>query len=203
MTGTASYGSRVVALVRAEWKTVPNGITAFRAVLSVVVLALMLNHSNAAPWLYAFTASTDWVDGWYARSQGQETFLGKILDPLVDKFLILLASIGLFIKFWGVDWFVIGAIALILVREVAVAVLVDVYRRKELTLSVTWEGKVKTAFQGVAFFALMLHSSGVAVNQGMCDALIVVVTVTVISGADYFMRAREMSCPVPDEAIDE
>jgi CDP-diacylglycerol--glycerol-3-phosphate 3-phosphatidyltransferase len=194
MTDGVNHHVRFLALVGREWKTVPNMLTALRAVLSVLTFYLLVVHSGWAPWVYAVTASTDWVDGWYARHYHQETFLGKMMDPIVDKLLIAAAGIGTCIM--RPEPKVLVAVGMILLREACVATLVEVYRRNSLMLSVTWEGKVKTALQGAAFFLLMLHPTG-DLAQVADLILVVAATVTVMSGIDYFMRARALSRPVP------
>jgi len=194
MADGVNHHVRFLALVRREWKTVPNMLTATRAVMSVLMFGLLLNRSTWAAWVYALTASTDWVDGWYARRFHQETFLGKMMDPIIDKLLAACAGLGVCIARPELGFVI--PVGMILVREAAVATLVETYRRRGLMLSVTWEGKVKTALQGAAFFLHMLHPAG-GLAQVADLILVVAVTVTVMSGIDYFIRARALSRPVP------
>jgi CDP-diacylglycerol--glycerol-3-phosphate 3-phosphatidyltransferase len=99
----------------------PNLITCSR--LSVVPFLLYLLHhpTPSRCWisviLFAIAASTDWLDGYLARKLNQVTDLGKFLDPLVDKLLVLAPLLALIelgnIPAWGVF--------LILARELTVA----------------------------------------------------------------------------------
>lgn len=182
------------ALVRTQYRTIPNLLTAVRAVLSLCVFYLLIVHSDWAAGVYLFTASTDWIDGWWARRYNQQTFLGKMMDPIVDKLLILAAGVGVCIVSPTQE--VLIPVVIILAREAAVVALVEAYRRKGLMLSVTWEGKVKTAIQGAAFWLLMLNHSG-GLTQVSHYVLVVAVTLTVSSGVDYFVRARILSRPIP------
>ena len=71
------------------WSSFPNWITLLRIVL-VPVLVLFISRKLfwAAFVFFAFLAWTDWLDGYLARRFGQETPIGKILDPLADKVLV-------------------------------------------------------------------------------------------------------------------
>ena len=69
--------------------TVPNLLSLARLVLAIVFfVALEQGRPVAAFWLFAIAASTDWVDGWYARRFNQVSRLGRIFDPLVDKVIV-------------------------------------------------------------------------------------------------------------------
>ena len=75
---------------------IPNQLTAARFVLSIVVFVLIpLQIYLAALIVFVVAASTDWIDGYYARKYGQVTKLGRMFDPFVDKIIIC----GTFI-FW-------------------------------------------------------------------------------------------------------
>jgi cardiolipin synthase len=101
--------------------TVPNVITALRlACIPLFVLLLARNH-RAGWWdaavLLAVVGATDWVDGFLARALGQVSTVGKVLDPVADRLLLVTA---------GVSIIVIGALppvvaVIALTREVAVA----------------------------------------------------------------------------------
>ena len=68
---------------------VPNQVTVSRLVLAVILFALLsLGYYAAALVCFIVAASTDWVDGYWARKYGQITQLGRILDPFADKMII-------------------------------------------------------------------------------------------------------------------
>jgi CDP-diacylglycerol--glycerol-3-phosphate 3-phosphatidyltransferase len=69
--------------------TVPNMLSLARLGLAVVCfVAIDRSAPVAAFWLFLVAASTDWVDGWWARRFGQVSRVGRIFDPLVDKVLV-------------------------------------------------------------------------------------------------------------------
>ena len=79
-------------------------------------------------------------------------------------------------------------------------ILVDYFRQRYMKLSVTWEGKTKTFAQGIAFYLLIRQLADSW--QGMVHIIIVVaVTLTVTSGIDYAMRARDLLRPIPEDDI--
>jgi CDP-diacylglycerol--glycerol-3-phosphate 3-phosphatidyltransferase len=75
---------------------VPNALSTVRLVLAIVVCGLIEYETwIAAMILFIVAASTDWIDGWWARRYQQVTKLGRILDPFVDKVIICGAMIAL------------------------------------------------------------------------------------------------------------
>ncbi len=85
--------------------TIPNAITLSRLILILPLVALTCSRQTwalgAAAALFAAEAADDWLDGFLARRLGNRTRLGTLLDPVVDKLLILsvlfvLADRGLF-----------------------------------------------------------------------------------------------------------
>ena len=75
---------------------VPNALSAARLLLAIVVCILIeCGFYFAAVICFLIGASTDWVDGWWARRFQQVTKLGRILDPFVDKVIICGAMIAL------------------------------------------------------------------------------------------------------------
>jgi len=99
--------------------TVPNVVSAIRIALVPVFLWLMFgpNHYAAAGWLLGAIAATDWVDGFLARRLDQVSELGKLLDPIADRFAVASGVLAGWITGTIPWWF---ALALI-VRESTVS----------------------------------------------------------------------------------
>lgn len=97
-------------------------------------------------------ASTDWFDGWVARRFDQVSRLGKVLDPISDRILIVVVSIACVVGD-VVPWW---AVALVLVRDVAVALVgLPLLARGQQPPPVTRTGKAATFAIMTAFPALL------------------------------------------------
>lgn len=127
--------------------------------------------------IFVVAAGTDWLDGYVARKYNQVTDLGKFLDPLVDKLLVLGPLLALIelnqIPAWGVF--------LILGRELAIAG----WRVNQTSISGAniW-GKLKTVSQIVAISLLIAPLPEVWQIPSLI-AFWVSVGFTLISGAIY------------------
>jgi CDP-diacylglycerol---glycerol-3-phosphate 3-phosphatidyltransferase len=81
--------------VPSNWN-VPNALSTLRLILAIVVCGLIENQRYMAAMIcFLIAASTDWIDGYWARKYNQITKLGRILDPFVDKIIICGAMIAL------------------------------------------------------------------------------------------------------------
>ena len=167
---------------------VANGLTAIRLVLIPVFVACLL--AGGTGWRLAALAAfcvaslTDLLDGKLARSRGLVTDFGKIADPIADKALTGAALITLSVMH-ELAWWVT---AVILVREVGITLLrFAVIRRGVIAASPG--GKLKTLLQMVAISLYLLPGPfGVARPIVMGIA----VAVTLVTGADYVVRAGRL-----------
>ena len=75
--------------------TIPNAVTMVRFAVLPVYLWLLFGQKSyvAAGGVLGALGATDWVDGQLARRMGQVSNLGKVLDPVVDRLLMLTAVI--------------------------------------------------------------------------------------------------------------
>ena len=176
-----------------SWNSwVPNAFTFLRVALVPIVLVLLAvgDELTAARWwafiVFVAAALTDTVDGWVARRLGGVTAFGALADPLADKLLVVgtLASLALFGE---IPWWIV---AVITGREAIVTALrVVAVRRAGVVVSATVWGKLKTVSQIVAIAAVILPLT----HGAFVDALLAVaIGLTVISGADYLVRARTL-----------
>ena len=132
----------------------PNLLTSLRLLLSIVlfiVIGIAQLDSTAAQtesqlyWaaliIFVVAASTDWVDGFWARRYGQVTVLGRIFDPFVDKviicgtFIFLVASPGSKIAAWMA--------VVVTGREMLVTVLRSFFEQQGTDFSAKMAGKLK------------------------------------------------------------
>jgi CDP-diacylglycerol---glycerol-3-phosphate 3-phosphatidyltransferase len=165
----------------------PNVLTVVRILaVPVVVVALLDETPNGdvlAAAVFALAALTDGLDGYIARSRDSVTTFGKLMDPLADKLLIVAALVSLVSLGRLAAWVAMVIIA----REVAVTGLRAVAAEQGVVISASWLGKLKTALQVAAVFALILWESS---PLGVDLLVYAAVAATVISGADYFLGLR-------------
>lgn len=125
-----------------------------RIALGFVVPYLLIGgHFEARVWaavLFALAAFSDWLDGWYARRYNLVTKLGKILDPIADKIIVLGSFVALSDVFFE-DMYSIWWIVPIFLREVVITVyrLIFLLRKRPIVVAASWSGKAKTVMQMV------------------------------------------------------
>lgn len=124
--------------------TISNFISLARLVLTFVFLFLFLTHSNRyiSLGVYALAACTDWLDGTIARATNTVTWLGKSLDPAVDRALLLIGVLGLVMHGELPVWMAVILISRDAIMVIGARILLD-YR--EHPLDVLFLGKVTTA----------------------------------------------------------
>ena len=151
--------------------TIPNAISVIRVLCVPVFLWLLFGQDNrtGAAFLLGGLGATDWVDGYIARHFNPVSDLGKVLDPIADKVLLVTGMIAILIDgsvpavvFWP-------AIA----REVLVAattVLLGALGSKRIDVS--WAGKCGTLLMMTAFpLFLWGHGEGPAYLVAWCFAV--------------------------------
>ncbi len=167
----------------------PNTLTLLRIFLvPVVVVALLDETPNGdliAAGVFALAALTDGLDGYIARSRGDITTFGKLMDPLADKLLVTAALVSLVSLGRLEAWIAMVIIA----REFAVTGLRGVAAEQGVVIHASWLGKVKTAIQVVAIVALIATDPA---PLGVDILVYVALVVTVVSGVDYFFGFRRM-----------
>ncbi len=134
----------------------PTWITLSRLLGVPLILGLLLYPSPVQSWLataiFVLAAGTDWVDGYLARRLNQVTDLGKFLDPLVDKLLVLCPLLSLIELGEVPAW----SVALILLRELAIAGWrVNPALQANTVPGANLWGKGKTVMQMVAVACLL------------------------------------------------
>lgn len=135
----------------------PNILTLARIAAVPVIVVLMLFESRStcfwATVVFSLAAMTDWLDGYLARKWGVVTVLGKFLDPLADKLIVMAALIMLIPHDRAPAW----AVFLILAREMMVTGLRSIASSEGIVIAASSLGKYKTIFQMVALVGLLLH----------------------------------------------
>ncbi|RUR79676.1 CDP-diacylglycerol--glycerol-3-phosphate 3-phosphatidyltransferase [Chlorogloeopsis fritschii PCC 9212] len=177
--------------------TIPNWITFSRLLGLPFLLYGLHDPTPTSRWvcvaIFIVAAGTDWLDGYLARKLNQVSDLGKFLDPLVDKLLVLAPLLALIelgqVPAWGVF--------LILGRELAIAG----WRVSQTQISGAniW-GKLKTVSQIVAI-ALLIAPLPQEWQLPSIVAFWISVVLTLVSGAIYLLP-QTTSSTVLDRQLD-
>ncbi len=178
----------------------PNILTLLRILLIPPLVVILFSPSRQAGFfaaaLFAVASITDWLDGYLARRLNIVTMLGKFLDPIADKLMVMSALI-MILPFGRVPaWMVL----VILGREIVITGLRSIASSEGIVISASKLGKYKTIFQIVAILGLLLHYDyywffGVENpylyanmhNIGMFFLWIATI-ITIWSGIDYLVR---------------
>ncbi len=210
-------------------RTLPNAITVGRLLMATAffaVIALGLSPddpTNRALWgniafsLFIVAAATDVLDGYLARRWGVVTDFGRVMDPFVDKVLVLGAFVYLASpKFaepqWTVSWDLPAPhnaincatgvaswmVVVVLGRELLVTSLRGVLEARGVAFPADWSGKVKMFVQSagiptVLFIAVNRHSVANPtwrMSQAICVWTMVIVTAW--SAVPYVIRGARM-----------
>jgi len=159
--------------IRQDALNIPNLLTMARIVMIPVCLAFLGEDTpRAGFWaaiVFTLAALTDLVDGWLARKMNVVSVLGKLLDPLADKLIVMACLV------WMVPMGRIPAwvVVLLLGRDIAVTGLRSVAASEGVVIAAGEEGKAKTALQMIGIICLILgypyHLSYVGIDLGAVD----------------------------------
>ncbi|MGD1808052.1 CDP-diacylglycerol--glycerol-3-phosphate 3-phosphatidyltransferase [Dapis sp. BLCC M126] len=162
---------------------IPNSITFSRLLGVPIILYTLKTPTNQNLWIclviFLIASATDFLDGYLARKLNQITDLGKFLDPLVDKLLVLAPLLALIelgkVPAWGVF--------LILGRELTIAG----WRVNQTKISGAniW-GKLKTVSQIIAI-ALLIAPLPEIWEISTIIMFWISVALTIISGIIYLL----------------
>lgn len=172
---------------------IPNALTILRMLVIPVFAYIMFTSSTPQSawivlWLFVGASLTDWLDGFLARKMNVISDFGKIMDPLADKLLVLTALAGLT---WLPPYRLhIAIFFIILIREVGITILREIYKKRGIIMPADKLGKLKTVMQmlGItAAFALQaaLANLGNAVILGTQIWFWLVAAITLYSGINY------------------
>lgn len=144
----------------------PNKITLIRICFVPIILFLLLCKSIPSRYFVALiffsvASCTDYLDGYLARKRGSITNLGKFLDPLADKILI----ISILVCFVELGLVCAVSAVLIIFREFTVTFLRLVAAERGKIIPANYCGKIKTVSQMLSVFLIML-------SQGLQEILL-------------------------------
>jgi CDP-diacylglycerol--glycerol-3-phosphate 3-phosphatidyltransferase len=122
--------------------TIPNAIVALRLAGIPVFLVLVYStddgHSVVAACLYFALALSDYLDGIAARVTGQYSRLGTIIDPFVDRLLVVAGMVAC----WSYELLPRWAIAILIGRELLMLVLARYGMSHGIDIAINWPGRI-------------------------------------------------------------
>jgi len=143
--------------LKEELLNLPNMLTMARVlVIPVFILLTFYGDPVSSFWsalIYAGASITDVVDGWLARRKNLVTVVGKFLDPLADK-LIVMAALVMLVRLGRVAS---GLVIVLLAREFIVTGLRTIAMAEGMVIAAGQGGKWKTALQLTAIISLLMH----------------------------------------------
>ncbi len=190
--------------------TLPNKLTLLRIVLIPVMIILFyipwLSENNiflGVSYLYfieflifIIASLTDFLDGYIARKYNLVTTFGKFLDPLADKMLVFSSMAILMLNNNGVipqgPLVPMWVFVVMIIREFMVSGIRMLVSTKGVVIAAGWMGKWKTFITMIAI--LVLFMSGIHVSVIYIGQILMYIAclLTILSGAQYFWRSREV-----------
>lgn len=136
--------------------TIPNMIGFVRLAMIPVFLVVALSSHNgrsaAAAALFAVIGWADYLDGFTARLTGQFSRLGALLDPVIDRMLVVAGMIVV----WDFNLLPRLALAIVISRELLMLVLSELSLRRGIDIKINWLGRIGVApTMGSPFFAMV------------------------------------------------
>jgi cardiolipin synthase len=174
--------------------TIPNAIGFVRLagipVFLVVALTSRGGHSALAAVLFAVIGWGDYLDGFAARLTGQYSRLGALLDPVIDRLLVVA---GMAVA-WRFDLLPRWALALVIARELLVLGLSRYALRHGVELRINWPGRLGVApTMGAPFFAIVGLQTVALVMLYVGLALALLATFLYVRTGARELRARKLS----------
>lgn len=191
----------------------PNKLTISRMVMIPVFIIFFyvqfIGHYFVALAVFAIASFTDLLDGKIARKYNLVTNLGKFLDPIADKVLVLSALVvmltvpSFFVS--GLGWWAIivagCGVAVILAREIIVSGFRMVAASTGAVIAADVLGKYKTTAQDITVVVLLVGAGVLEIAEGIAGQVInyiglgffaISVILTIISGVNYLLKHREI-----------
>ncbi len=146
--------------------TIANVISFIRLCMAPVALAfILIGNDIAATAVFAITAATDFVDGQIARRTNTVSRLGQLLDPAVDRVLMICGVVGLMAIGRLPAWIVVVVLARDAFMLVGGSILLRDYH---IRIPVIYAGKFATTFLFIGIAGLMLNMPLIS-GLGWCD----------------------------------
>lgn len=183
----------------------PNKLTILRILLIPIMVAVFYipqipYRFTISAGIFLVAAFTDFLDGYIARKYNLVTDLGKFLDPIADKILVLAALVIMLTEpdIFGTYNVMLGKIiggvgvTIIVAREMTVSVLRMIAATKSKVLAAEKVGKVKTFITDVAIVLLLVGAEFAIFYNVAIVLYLVSVLLTVYSGTVYLIKNKDV-----------
>lgn len=172
--------------------TISNHLSFSRVLLTIPIFYFLQNmeqgqiHRYLAAFLMVLAAITDYLDGYFARKYGDETELGKIIDPLADKLAIGVITVVLYLKGLLPEYILIIVVA----RDILIFIGGTIVSNKVgKVLPSNMLGKITVFILGIYLMALVL---GIRQYETLFNLYnILIIFMSVISLIGYIIRSIE------------
>jgi len=170
----------------------PNLLTISRIVVIPVIFLSVYIHSVMWSYfvaiLFVVASITDYFDGYLARSRGETSVFGRLLDPIADKLLVISACVVILARDDMVSKISYVPVIVILCREVLVSGLREFLAEVKIGMPVTRLAKWKTGFQMTALSMILFTDLQWANSTGEL-LLWIAGVLTSITGYEYFRKS--------------
>ena len=189
---------------------IPNLLSISRIVL-IPLFVYLVAQQTVIGWIWALVvfgvaSFTDLLDGWSARKLKLESELGKFLDPLADKFLVI-SSLAAFIALDPyLRIFDLWMILIIVGRDVLITLMRSLALKKGTSLVTSKFGKIKTAFQMTSIVIILMiyivrQWGGILAGEEIPFYIMLSITVlTALSGLRYLYTNWRLFLPKKNES---
>ena len=168
--------------------TTANKLTFLRIVLVPVFLLILYVGLPGANWwalgVFILASLTDSLDGYIARHYNQITSMGKFMDPLADKMLVMAAMCWFVQSGQMAGW----VLAMVLLREFAVSGVRLVAVEQGRVIAAAWSGKIKTLVTMVCLCFML----GFNINWLNLLCQVLILAATLYSGIEYCAKNRDV-----------
>jgi CDP-diacylglycerol--glycerol-3-phosphate 3-phosphatidyltransferase len=168
-------------------RNLPMLLTYARAAAAPFILFILMSGWAYAGWasaiLFALASLTDWLDGMFARMFAAESNMGRFMDPIADKILVL-GAIVMLLAMGRVDPIMVF---LLLARDIFIGGIRAVAAANNMIIAAKPFGKWKTALQMGAIPCLLIYEPlfGIRIGDIGYFGLWISVGLSLISGAEY------------------
>ena len=187
---------------------IPNKLSMLRIILIPFMLFFYL--ANFVPYgkiiaiaIFIVAAFTDMLDGHIARKYNLVTNLGKLLDPIADKLLVMSALLLVVVDYTIPRPYGVIVAIIIIGRELLISAFRQIAASKNFVMAADKLGKIKTITQDIALPLLFLISfltNNVSINSNVLFVIQIIgyiligiaTLLTIISGANYLIKNKEV-----------